>query len=256
MLETWRWFGPSDPVTLSQIRQAGATGIVSALDHIPTGEAWPLADILERKAIIEEAGLAWSVVESVPVHNNIKSRTADYARMIENYKESLRNLGKAGVRTVCYNFMPVVDWTRTSLSYKLPNGSVALKFEMTDFAAYDRYVLQRAGAETSYTAEILAKAEARFAQMAEQDVQALETNIIAGLPGGEGSYDRAGVKAAIERFAELDNETYRSHLFAFLDEVIPVAEEGGWSWQYTLMTLRFRYLACLVLCPRQMMRAV
>lgn len=227
MLETWRWFGPSDPVTLSQIRQAGATGIVSALDHIPTGEAWPLADILERKAIIEAAGLTWSVVESVPVHNNIKSRTSDYQRMIENYKESLRNLGQAGVRTVCYNFMPVVDWTRTSLSYKLPNGSVALKFEMTDFAAYDRYVLQRDGAEASYTAEVLAKAEARFAQMTEEDVRALETNIIAGLPGGEGSYDRAGVKAAIERFAEFDDETYRGHLFAFLDEVIPVAEAAG-----------------------------
>ena len=227
MLETWRWFGPSDPVTLSQIRQAGATGIVSALDHIPTGEAWPLVDILERKTIIEEAGLTWSVVESVPVHNNIKSRTADYERMIENYKESLRNLGKAGVRTVCYNFMPVVDWTRTSLSYKLPNGSVALKFEMTDFAAYDRYVLERSGAETSSTAEVLAKAGTRCTQMTEQDVQALETNIIAGLPGGEGSYDRAGVKAAIERFAEFDDETYRGHLFAFLDEVIPVAEEAG-----------------------------
>ena len=145
MQETWRWFGPEDPVTLRQVKQTGATGIVSALDNIPTGEAWPLADILERKRIIEEAGLVWSVVESVPVHNAIKSRTGDFERMIENYKISLRNLGQAGIETVCYNFMPVVDWTRTSLSFEAGDNSVALKFEMTDFAAYDIFVLQREG---------------------------------------------------------------------------------------------------------------
>jgi mannonate dehydratase len=227
MLETWRWFGPDDPVSLSQIRQAGASGIVSALDHIPTGEAWPLEDILERKRIIEAAGLVWSVVESVPVHNDIKSRTGDYLRMIENYKVSLRNLGAADVRTVCYNFMPVVDWTRTSLSYKLPNGSVALKFEMTDFAAYDRYILKRPGAETSYPEPILQKAEKRFQAMSPEEIEALERNIIAGLPGGEGSYDQAGIKEAIQKFAQFDDDTYRGHLFAFLDEVIPVAEEAG-----------------------------
>lgn len=227
MQETWRWFGPEDPITLRQIRQTGATGIVSALDHIATGEAWPLGDILERKRIIEGAGLTWSVVESVPVHNAIKSRTGDFARMIENYKVSLKNLGKAGITTVCYNFMPVVDWTRTNLSYSLDNDSAALRFEMTDFAAYDLFVLKRKNAEDSYDASLIARAKARFAEMTEQDIAALEGNIIAGLPGGEGSYDRATVKAAIEQFAAFSDEEYRQNMFEFLAEVIPAAESAG-----------------------------
>lgn len=227
MQETWRWFGPEDPVTLRQVKQTGATGIVSALDHIPTGEAWPLDDVLARKRIIEEAGLTWSVVESVPVHNAIKSRTGDFERMIENYKTSLINLGKAGIETVCYNFMPVVDWTRTSLSYEMGNNSVALRFEMTDFAAYDIFVLKREGARDSYSPGVVAKAEQRFAHMTPEEVAALESNIIAGLPGGEGSYNAATIKQAIELFASFSNEQYRQHLFAFLSEVIPVAEAAG-----------------------------
>lgn len=227
MQETWRWFGPEDPVTLRQVKQTGATGIVSALDHIPTGEAWPLEDILERKRIIEEAGLVWSVVESVPVHNAIKSRTGDFERMIENYKVSLKHLGQAGIETVCYNFMPVVDWTRTSLSFEAGDNSVALKFEMTDFAAYDIFVLKREGARDSYSSSVVAKAEQRFAQMTAEEVAALESNIIAGLPGGEGSYNAATIKEAIELFASFSNEQYRQHLFAFLSEVIPVAESAG-----------------------------
>jgi mannonate dehydratase len=227
MQETWRWFGPEDPVTLRQVKQTGATGIVSALDHIPTGEAWPLDDVLARKRIIEEAGLTWSVVESVPVHNAIKSRTGDFERMIENYKTSLINLGKAGIETVCYNFMPVVDWTRTSLSYEMGNNSVALRFEMTDFAAYDIFVLKREGARDSYSPGVVAKAEQRFAHMTPEEVAALESNIIAGLPGGEGSYNATTIKQAIELFASFSNEQYRQHLFAFLSEVIPVAESSG-----------------------------
>lgn len=227
MQETWRWFGPEDPVTLRQVKQTGATGIVSALDHIPTGEAWPLDDVLARKRIIEEAGLTWSVVESVPVHNAIKSRTGDFERMIENYKTSLINLGKAGIETVCYNFMPVVDWTRTSLSYEMGNNSVALRFEMTDFAAYDIFVLKREGARDSYSPGVVAKAEQRFAHMTPEEVASLESNIIAGLPGGEGSYNAATIKQAIELFASFSNEQYRQHLFAFLSEVIPVAEAAG-----------------------------
>lgn len=227
MQETWRWFGPEDPVTLRQVKQTGATGIVSALDNIPTGEAWPLADILERKRIIEEAGLVWSVVESVPVHNAIKSRTGDFERMIENYKISLRNLGQAGIETVCYNFMPVVDWTRTSLSFEAGDNSVALKFEMTDFAAYDIFVLQREGARDSYNSAVVNKAEQLFATMTAEQIAALESNIIAGLPGGEGSYSASTIRQAIELFASFSNDQYRQHLFMFLDEVIPVAEAAG-----------------------------
>ena len=165
MEETWRWFGPDDSVTLANVRQAGATGIVSALDHIPTGEAWPLADILERKALIERHDLRWSVVESVPVSNDIKTRTGDYERHIANYQTSLTNLGQAGIRRVCYNFMPVVDWTRTNLDYELPNASDALRFDMADFVVYDVYILDRAGARDSYSAELLKRAERRLGEM-------------------------------------------------------------------------------------------
>ena len=227
MEETWRWFGPDDTVTLEQISQAGASGIVSALDHIPTGEAWPSADIEARKGLIEAAGLVWSVVESVPLHNDIKLRTGDYRRYIDNYKQSITNLGAAGVTRICYNFMPVVDWTRTNLSYEMPNASQALRFEMTDFAAYDLFVLERDGAQNSYSAELIARATERFAAMSVEEIAALESNVIAGLPGGEGSYDREGIRAAIAEFAKLGNEAYRANLVAFLNEVIPCADAAG-----------------------------
>lgn len=229
MIETWRWFGPDDTVTLEQIIQAGARGIVTALDHIPTGEAWPLADIVERKSLIESHGLEWTVVESVPLHNDIKTRTGDYERHIENYKTSIRNLGSAGIQRVCYNFMPVVDWTRTNLAYELPNRSDALRFEMSDFAAYDIYVLKRADAASSYSQAICELAAQRFAAMSDEEKSGLEKNIIAGLPGGEGSYDREGIRAAIETFAQMGTERFREHLFAFLGAIIPVAEQAGVS---------------------------
>ncbi len=227
MKETWRWFGPKDTVTLANIRQSGATGIVTSLHHIPTGEVWPLEEIQARKNEIEAAGLEWSVIESIPLHNDIKTRTGDYQRHIANYQQSLRNVAAAGVFDVCYNFMPVVDWTRTNLSYTLPNQSQALRFEMSDFAAYDVYILKRTSAERDYAPEVLQKAKTRLDAMSEQEKALLEKNIIAGLPGGEGSYDRDGIRAAIEEFIALGDEGMRANLFAFLREVVPVAEEVG-----------------------------
>lgn len=227
MQETWRWFGPDDTITLRHIAQAGATGIVSALHHIPTGEEWPEAEIIARKALIETAGLTWSVIESVPLHNDIKTRTGDYLRHIENYKKTIANAGAAGVSTICYNFMPVVDWTRTNLNYRLPNASQALRFEMTDFAAYDVYLLERDGAENDYQPDVLRKAKARIDAMDEIERLLLEKNIIAGLPGGEGSYTRDSIRQAIQEFIDLGTEGFRANLFAFLQEIIPVAEMAG-----------------------------
>ncbi len=227
MQETWRWFGPNDTISLKQVAQAGATGVVTSLHHIPTGEAWPLDDILARKAEIEAHGLEWSVVESVPLHNDIKLRKGDYLQQIENYKISLLNLGKAGITTVCYNFMPVVDWTRTNLNYKLTNDARALRFEMSDFVAYDVCMLQRKNAEADYDAELLEKSRARFELMDEEERALLEQNIIAGLPGGEGSYSRDGIRVAIEEFIALGTEGYRKNLFAFLEDIIPTAEQAG-----------------------------
>jgi len=227
MEETWRWFGPDDSVSLAQIKQAGATGVVTALDHIPTGSVWPMADILERQALLLQHGLHWSVVESVPVHNDIKTRTGDYKTHIKNYQQSLSNLGAAGISRVCYNFMPVVDWTRTNLNYEVSNSARALRFEMTDFVAYDVHALQRPGAEDDYAPELLAKASTRYAAMSDEERALLETNIIAGLPGGEGSYDRAGISAAINEFRALGTERFRDNLFAFLNDIIPVAQDAN-----------------------------
>ncbi len=227
MEETWRWFGPSDTVTLEQIRQAGATGIVTALDHVPTGEVWMPGDIGERNELIEDSGLTWSVVESVPLHNDVKTRSGEYRRYIDNYKQSIRNLGAAGIHRICYNFMPVVDWTRTNLTYELPNKAQALRFEMTDFAAYDLFVLERDGAKDCYSDVVLARATERFDAMSLEARAVLERNIIAGLPGGEGSYDRDGIRAAIDRFSKLGNDGYRANLISFLEEIIPVAEDAG-----------------------------
>lgn len=224
MIETWRWFGPSDSISLQKIKQAGASGIVSSLHQLKTGEVWPKELIEEQKSIIEAAGLTWDVIESIPVHNDIKTRSGDYLQLIENYKQSIINAAECGIYTICYNFMPVVDWTRTNLMYKLPNNSHALRFEMTDFAAYDVYMLQRDGALESYEPDVLAKAKARFDKMSDVEKAALEQNIIAGLPGGEGSYTRDSIRSTIAEFIALGTEGFRAHLFAFLREIIPVAE--------------------------------
>ena len=227
MKQTWRWFGPSDKVSLKNIIQAGATGVVTSLHHIATGNPWPITDVRERKQAIEDAGLVWSVVESIPVHNDIKTRSGDFKKWIEHYKESLRNVGAVGVDTVCYNFMPVVDWTRTNLDYQLPNASKALRFEMTDFAAYDVFVLERENAASDYAQDVLEAARARFSTMTESEIALLERNIIAGLPGSAESYDRNSLRKTIAEFIDIGTEGMRANLIHFLEEVIPVAEEAG-----------------------------
>lgn len=227
MQETWRWFGPQDSVSLANIVQAGATGVVTSLHQVATGDAWPQQEVLARKAEIETCGLNWAVVESIPLHNDIKTRSGNYRAYIDNYKQSIRNVGAAGVPVVCYNFMPVVDWTRTNLMYELPNASCALRFEMADFAAYDVYLLQRENAEGDYDPALMERAKIRFDGMSDAEKALLEKNIIAGLPGGEGAYDRHGIRAAIAEFIALGTEGMRQNLIEFLAEIIPVAEEAG-----------------------------
>ena len=227
MLETWRWFDQGDAVSLKEITEAGATGIVSSLNEFATGDVWPLEAIISRKDFIENAGLQWSVVESLHVHNDIKTRSGNYQRLIDNYKQSIINLGKAGITTVCYNFMPVVDWTRTNLDYHLENTGSALRFDMVDFAAYDIFVLKRKDAEHSYTEDTAKQAKQYFEAISQQQIDLLESNIIAGLPGGEGAYSRESLKQAITEFINLGEEGLRGNLIAFLSEITPIAEQAG-----------------------------
>jgi mannonate dehydratase len=225
--QTWRWFGPHDPITLKEIKQTGATGIVTALHSIPVGNIWSIKEILKRKKTIEDEGLNWSVVESVPVHENIKKRKDNYKELIDNYKQTIKNIGECGIKTVCYNFMPVLDWSRTDLNVVFMDESITTKFEIIAFAAFDIYILKRDGAYKSYNETVTEKAKKYFENLDNDSIKKLTDTILLGLPGSLEAYTLNEFKLAIKEYESIGIEGLKQNLFAFIKEIIPVAEEAG-----------------------------
>ena len=233
MQESWRWFGPNDPVSIDEIRQTGVTDIVSALHTIPAGEVWPIEAIQAHKALIEDcedglAPLKWTVVESIPVHEDIKLARPGHEKYIDAWAASMENLAACGIKTICYNFMPVIDWTRTDLKFKLPSGAYALRFDQKKFAAFDLFILKRDGAKADYSADEINEAKDIFDAMDETERVQLTDNIIAGLPGKmTDSYGLEDFRAMLANYKDVDASTLRANLFAFLEQVLPRAEAAG-----------------------------